>query len=210
MHWWGKNGKNFCVPNPKIKITRLIGPESEILYLAQWTELWLIKLEDSQRRRRSDRKVLEWTKWEEVALCEEAIGEWRIWVGARDTYMALGPLAQIIDTSWLCWQCKTNVFECGRYSCETKLVTFVYHWGPEKQDITWLTSAWSLIYNFLFQPNGWRIKGIIGTKCPERKYAWQNHTLWFWGWTWLMKVGVISEEARCSQRNFSFALTRNI
>ena len=39
------------------------------------------------------------------------------WVGVRDTYMALGPLAQISDTSWLCWQCKTNVFECGRYRC---------------------------------------------------------------------------------------------
>ena len=35
--------------------------------------------------------MLESTKCEEVALCEEAIGEWRIWVGARDTYMALGP-----------------------------------------------------------------------------------------------------------------------
>ena len=33
MHWCGKNGKNFCVPNPKIKITRLIGPECETLYL---------------------------------------------------------------------------------------------------------------------------------------------------------------------------------
>ena len=53
----------------------------------------------------------------------------------------------------------------------------------------WLTPAWSPIYNYLFQPNGWRIKGIIGTKCPERKYAWQNCIV-------ILRVNLIDESGR--------------
>ena len=63
----------------------------------------MIKLEDSQRLRRSDRKVLEWTKWEEAALCEEAIGEWGIWDGWE---------SEILIWHWDLWHRSVTPADC--------------------------------------------------------------------------------------------------
>ena len=63
----------------------------------------MIKLEDSQRLRRSDRKVLESTKWEEVALCEQAIGEWGIWDGWE---------SEILIWHWDLWHRSVTPADC--------------------------------------------------------------------------------------------------